>query len=416
MAAAVAAPVARTNQTNAPKNQGRAPVPSIPFPVASLRRSRQAFDTGNLTPGQNVSAMEIPAAGGFLRFIEMVITGTTAGNSAAVAFNADAPWNVLQYIEFLPPSGDPPIVPHSGYQLMLWNKYGFFSQKPPYCDPRRDVNYWASTGTGATGGSFSLTLRLPFEIDPDSGYCAISNSASNKSYLLNLIINTTAAIYSTAPTAAPTVRVIGWMYFWDEPSQSTRQGTQQETAPLDLGSYSQLRIDTPPVTPGDKYLKVNNGGPVLRNMLIVLRTSANARVTTLGDMPQLWDLVFNNRDRFIMSDTQLLSDMAEAYGYQQGTGGSAPNTFGIPAQGGYGLLPQWDVSNGLDQGVRCFPYFNDFAGISPRNPRSQYQVTGDATLLQVRGTSFGSSVATCELLTNLIRPRTAAGLYPADRI
>lgn len=413
---AAAAPVARGTRTSAPQKSSGAPVPSVPFPVSSLKRTRQGFDTGNLTPGQNVSALEIPAAGGFLRFIEMVVTGITAGNSAAVTYNADGPWNILQFIEFLPPSGDPPIVPHSGYQLMLWNKYGFFSQSPPYCDPRRDVQYFATTSTGATGGSFSFTLRLPFEIDPESGYCSITNSAANKSYLLNLIINTTAAVYGVAPTVAPTIRVVGWMYFWDEPSQSTRQGTAQETGPLDLGSYSQLRLDTPPLTPGDKYLKVNNGGPVLRALLLVLRTSAGARVTTLADMPQLWDLVFNNRDRFIVSDNQLLSDMAEAYGYQQGTGGTSPNTFGIPTQGGYGLLPQWDVSNGLDQAVRTFPYMNDFGGINPTNPRSQYQVTGDATLLQIRGTSFGASVATAEILTNLIRPRTSAGLYPANRV
>lgn len=411
------APVARGSGGTAKSNQrSSAPIPVVPFPISSLKRMRQGFDTGNLTPGQSVSALEIPAAGGYLRFIEMVVTLITAGNSAATAFNADGPWNVLQFIEFLPPSGDPPIVPHTGYQLMLWNKYGFFSQSPPYCDPRRDPNYTAVTGTGATGGSASFTLRLPFEIDPASGYCSITNSASNKSYLLNLITNTSAAIYSTAPTVAPAIRIVGWMYFWDEPTSSTRQGTNQNTGPLDVGSYGQLRIDTPPVTPGDKYLKINNGGPVLRTLLMVLRTSAGARVTTLADVPQLWDLVFNNRDRFIVSDLQLLSDIAEAYGYQQGTGGTAPNTFGIPTQGGYGLLPQWDVSNGLDQGVRTFPYLNDFGGINPTNPRTQYQVTGDATLLQIRGTSFGASVATVELLTSLIRPRSSAGLYPSDRI
>lgn len=411
------APVARGTAQNAKANQGgRAPTPVVPFQISSLKRMRQGFDTGNLTPGQSVSALEIPAAGGYLRFIELVVTLITSANAAAVTFAADGPFNALQYIEFLPPSGDPPIVPHSGYQLMLWNKYGFFSQSPPYSDPRRDPNFFCVTTAVATGGSAAFTLRLPFEIDPASGYCAITNSAANKSYLLNLIINTTAAIYGTAPTTAPAVRVVGWMYFWDEPTQSTRQGTAQAVGPLDVGSYSQLRIDTPPLTPGDKYLKINNGGPVLRVPIITLRTSASARVTTLADMPQLWDLVFNNRDRFIVSDLQLLSDIAEAYGFQQGTGGTAPNAFGIPTQGGYGLLPQWDVSNGLDQGVRTFPYLNDFGGVNPTNPRSQYQVTGDATLLQIRGTSFGASVATAEILTNLIRPRSSAGLYPADRI
>lgn len=337
--------------------------------------------------------------------MELVVTGITAANAATVVFAADGPFSALAFVEFMPPSGDPPIVPHTGYQLMLWNKLGFFSQAPPFADPRRDVGFFATAGSGGTGGSFSFTLRLPFEIDPESGYCSISNSAANKSYLLSMIMAPTASIYTTPPTSAPVLRIVGWMYYWDEPSATTRAGAQQETEPLDLGSFSQLRIDTPPLTAGDKFIKVNNAGPVLRQLLVVLRTSAGLRVTTNADVPALWDFLFNTRDRFLISDSQLLSDMAEATGYQAGTGG-----------GGFGTAPAFDTANGLDQAVRFFPYFNDFAGISPINPRTQYQVTADATLTQIRGTSFGATVATAEILTNLIRPRSVSGLLPASRI
>lgn len=396
---AVSAPVARTNGATAkPANRAGQTAPQVPFAVASLRRVRQAFDTGNLTPGQNVAAIEVPAAGGFLRYLELAVTLTTAGNSAAVTFAADGPWNALSFIEFMPPSGDPPIVPITGYQLMLWNKYGAFSQSPPFSDPRRDVNFATTVGTGATGGSASFTLRLPFEIDPATGFCSLTNSAANKSYLLNLICNTTANIYGVAPTAAPTIRVIGWMYYWDEPSASTRQGTNQETGPVGLGSYSQIRQDTPPVTPGDKTIKLNNAGPVLRAVILCLRTAAGAR--TNADLPATWDFMFNTRDRFLISDSQLVSDMAEAFGYQQGTGAN-----------GWGTAPSYDAANGLDTGVRCFPYLMDFGGVSPDGPRSQYQVTADASLTQVRGISFGASASTLEIHTNLVRPKDAASLY-----
>src|SRR5437762_1526176 len=314
--------VARQAPQNAQSGKpGQTQTASVPFPIASLKRIRQAFDTGNLSLGQNVAAIEIPAAGGFMRYMELVCTGITAGNSAAVTFQADAPWNALSFIEFLPPSGDPPIVPHTGYQLYLWNKYGAFSQSPPYSDPRKDNQFSATVNTGATGGSWSFTLRLPFEIDPASGFCAITNSAANKSYLLNLIVNTSGNIYSVAPTAAPTVRVIGWMYYWDEPAAQTRQGTSQAPGPLGLGSFSQLRLDQPPITAGDKYIKVNNAGPVLRSLGVVLRT-ASARETD-ANAPATWDFVFNTRDRWLMTDLQLLSDMAESYGYGQNYTGVA---------------------------------------------------------------------------------------------
>lgn len=397
-----AAPVARTSaQTAQPAKKGAASA-SVPFPIASLKRNRQAFDTGNLNLGQSVSAIEIPAAGGFLRWIEMVITGTTSGNAATVVFNADAPGNVLSFIEFLPPSGDPPIVPHTGYQILLWNKYGAFSQSPPYSDPRRDPGYFTTAGASGTGGSFQLTIRLPFEIDPGSGFCSITNSAANKSYLLNLTVNTSGNIYGTAPTSPPVVRVVGWMYFWDEPASQTRQGTSQVPGPIGLGSFSQLRLDQPPITAGDKYLKVNNAGPVLRGLGIVLRASNGTRASvSAGDIPSVWDFVFNTRDRWLISDGQLVSDMAEAYGY------------GLM----YGTaLPVADAPLGLDTSVRFFPYFIDYGGVAPTNPRSQYQVTADATLTQIRGISFGATVATMEILSNLIRPASAAALYPSNRI
>lgn len=381
---------------------------SVPFPIASLKRIRQAFDTGNLSYGQSVAAIEIPAAGGFLRYIEMVVTGITAGNAATVTFNADAPFIALSFIEFLPPSGDPPIVPHNGYQLFLWNKYGTFSQAPPYADPRRDPQYSITPGAGATGGSFTFALRLPMEIDPSSGFCSITNSAANKSYLLNLTVGTAATIYGTAPTTGPAVRVVGWMYYWDEPASRTRQGTEQVPTPLGLGSFSQLRIDQPPITAGDKYIKVNNGGPVLRMLVFALRAAAGTRAGVAGaDVPATWDFVFNTRDRWLISDTQLQSDMAEEFGYQV--------PFGTAVQTNQAAVP--DAAGNLDVSVRAFPYFMEIPCVDgPRGSRAQYQVTADATLTQIRGTSFGATVSTMEIFTNLIRPSSAAALYPPGRI
>lgn len=409
-----AAPVARTQRQHvagggASRGGGGGGGGTVPFPIASLKRIRQAFDTGNMSYGQSAAAIEIPAAGGFLRYMEFAITGITAGNAATVTFNADAPGNALQFIEFLPPSGDPPIVPHTGYQLLLWNKYGVFSQAPPYSDPRRDpAGFSVTAGAGATGGSFSVTLRLPMEIDPYSGFCAITNSAANKSYLLNLTWATAVQLYGTAPTTGPALRCIGWMYYWDEPAGQTRQGTQQGTKPLGLGSFSQLRIDQPPITAGDKYIKVNNGGPVLRALIFVLRAPNGTRASvTGGDIPATWDFVFNTRDRWLISDTLLQSDMAEYYGYQTPT---AAAVLAAPVN-----VP--DAAGNLDISVRAFPYFMEIPNIDgPRHPRSQYQVTADATLTQIRGISFGATVATMEILTNLIRPSSAAALYPPNRI
>ena len=402
-----AAPVARQAPQSSVKKNG-ATAPQVPFVIASLRRSRTSFDTGNMVLGQNQPAIEIPATGGFARFIEIEVDITTAGNAAAVAFQADSPQNIFSFVEFLPPSGDPPIVPHTSYQLFLWNKYGAFSARPPFCDPNSTPAAFGTAGGGATGGSAYVKFRIPFETDPGSGFTSITNSAANKSYLLNLTVNSSAAVYSVAPTNAPTIRAQGWIYYWDEPAAQTRAGSKQVPGPLGLGSFSQLRLDQPPITAGDKYIKVNNAGPVLRGLGIVLRTAAGARIlnSAVTDIPQLWDFVFNTRDRWLISDRMLQQDMAMAYGY----GLAYAGTRLVPT------LPTLDGPQGLDNGVRFFPQFMEFGDIHPMYPRSQYQVTGDATLTQIRGTSFGANVATMEILSNLLRPDSSVSLYPANRI
>ncbi len=199
------------------------------------------------------------------------------------------------------------------------------------------------------------------------------------------------------------------MYYWDEPAAMTRQGTAQTPGPLGLGSFSQLRLDQPPVTTGDKFLKVNNAGPVCRALGMVLRSATGTRAgVSAADIPATWDFVFNTRDRWLLADTQLVSDMAEYYGYGQALSGTQ---FAA-------VFPSADGPLGFDTSVRFWPYFQDAGGpgIFPTGPRSQFQITADATLTQIRGISFGATVATMEILTNLLRPVSAAALYPSNRI
>ncbi len=172
------APVARQQAKSEPARKPSSAA-GVPFPIASLKRIRDSFDTGNLALGQSVPAQEIPATGGYARWIDMEVQVTTAGNAATVAFQADAPMNVLSFVEFLPPSGDPPIVPHTSYQLFLWNKYGAFSTMPPYSDPmgtaaspnNTAAGWFATAGAGATGERGPARREhLPDDLLPPCGH------------------------------------------------------------------------------------------------------------------------------------------------------------------------------------------------------------------------------------------------------
>jgi len=83
----------------------------------------------------NLGPLEIPPTG-FLRFLDLILSGVTSGNAATVAFKADAPFNAISYITLTNAAGDTIIVPIDGYALYLFNKYGALSEDPPGGDPK----------------------------------------------------------------------------------------------------------------------------------------------------------------------------------------------------------------------------------------------------------------------------------------
>lgn len=365
-------------------------LPVTPFTRAARKKNQLSFSTSNVLGAAQVQLQPIEVTpGGFLRFIELQVVGTTAGNAAATAFAADAPWNVISFISLTNSAGDTIIVPVTGYQLFLINKYFAMSEDPPNCDPRRDPNYAVTTGAGATGGSFNFSLRIPLEIDPRDAFCAIPNSAANKAYQLQIMLAPTTTVYTTAPTAAPTVAITGYNYFWTQPRSESGAGNPQEAYPRGNGSVSLIRLQTIATTQGDKINKLTNVGNVLRQVMFVLRTAAGAR--SAADWPAISQFLINNDTMFYLPTAQWQADMAVAYGYN---------------------MAAVELAGGLDNGVFVVPYFNDQRGrIMCDGPRDQWLPTLDATLLQHRGTSFGATAATLEVITNEIKPVSADALY-----
>jgi len=387
------------------KPQGAAPAAPqavIPFTRAAREKSFLAFDTGALTTSTSattqVSPIQLPAAG-FLKYIEIVVTATTAGNSVSVTYNADGPWNILNYVSLTNSAGDTIITPMTGYQLFLINKYGAIGTEPPYADPRGDSLYSATTGTGATGGSFTFQLRIPLEIDPRDAYGAVPNLASNKAYNLQFIINGTNSVYGTsaAPTAGPTVRIQGTSYFWSQPFAQTPFGTGQATAPDSDGSVSMWRLQTAPVTSGDRYVTLTNVGNVIRMWIFVLRQSSGARITSnSSDWPATSQLILNNDVLLHLPLTNWQNDIAQSYGYV------------------FGAI---EAARGLDYGVfPIFHFFDQRGNVKVDSARDQLLPTLDATLVQFHATTFSSNANTLEIISNEIKPVSAASLYSLNLV
>lgn len=369
-----------SQQTTENPAKGKTPTGiALPFQIASRTMSRYSFNTTStlgtgITP---VTPVQIPAVG-FLRRLQLKVTVTA---TAGTAFPGDGPFNIINSIELRTAAGNDLIVPVTGYQLYLINKYGHPTVASPYSDPKY-VSYSTTTGTAAT-----FYLDLPLELDAETGWGSIPALASNRSY--QVVINLSPYSVITSATAA-TVSIDGVAHYWSEPPAQSASGLAQETQPQGLGTISQWQLDTPPITPGDKYVKLQNVGNFMRNIIFVLRTASGARTAT--DWPAVTEVYLDNEPMFYLPSLDWQRAMRQQFGL---------------------AATALDAANGLDTGVFVLP-FDALVGSTsgdPANSRSQYLPTLDSSQLQIRGMSFGATASTLEILSNSVIPRTSADIY-----
>lgn len=369
-----------------PPRAGSAPVAqALPFNIASRRMSRFSFTTGTQTLSAGaplpLSPVQIPAVG-YLSYLNLEITVTGTGGTTP-AFTPDAPFNVLQAVEFKTASGNDIIVPLTGYQLYLTNKYGAQFTEAPFSDARLGRQF------SAAAPSAHFFLQIPLEIDAQTGYGSIPALASNRSYQLSLTLAAISTLVSGAPGV--TVTINGTAYYWSEPPAVSQSQMPQTTAPLGLGSLSQWQIEMPPVTPGDKYIKSNNTGNVIRTLIYTLRNAAGARIDTNG-WPGVTELYLDNEPLLYLTNNEWEDLMQKWF---QFTGNVK------------------DTVSALDTGVYVIPFHCLAGGVAGNvmNSRAQLLPTLDASQLQIRGTSFGSAASTLEIITQSIVPVSSASLF-----
>lgn len=374
--------MSQTTVAQNPKTD-KAPAIALPFPIASRRANRFSFTTGTVnlgTAGVPISPIQLPAVG----YLSSITLEVTIATTAGTAFGADGPWNLIQSIELRTAAGNDIIVPITGYMLYLVNKYLHPTIMSPWSDPKYNRQYSTTAGTAA-----HFFLDIPLEIDSETGLGSIPALASNRSYQLVII----AAPYTVVTTAsAGTIKIDGTANYWTEPPAQSASGLSQATGPDGLGLVNQIQLETPPITPGDKYIKLNNVGNIIRGIIFVLRNSSGVRIGATTDWPAVTELYLDNEPLMYMSYNEWQLRMARWFGCS---------------------ATALDAVNGLDTGVFVLP-FDALAGSTsgdPANTRSQYLPTLDASQLQIRGTSFGAAVSTLEVLTNSVIPVRSSDVY-----
>jgi hypothetical protein len=336
----------------------------------------------------------------FLENIVLDVAATTSGN--ACTFSMDSPWTFFSSIQLLDPAGQAIITPITGYQLYLLNKY--LPDTDCAFDPIRDPNYLLSTATGI----LSFRLSVPVEHRRRDALGALNNSAANQRYLLTLTTSALNTIgqgnlfLTNALTTAAVYTVNAYQQYWTSPPATitTSAGaTQVQGTPSGLGTVGFVRYERHNEMNGGgaPQIQLNNVGDYISDIFFVNRLAATYNLRDQASWPNPWAWWVNDFQVFALTVNDWQRWMARFYNFWSGIQ--------------VGILPP-TLGGMLDIGVFTLPWLHGlFDNQENFGPANQYLPTDATTKLQIRGSTWGSTVGFVEVITRLIRPVSGAALF-----
>lgn len=291
-----AGPVPPGVSTDVPSQQ------SIPFSRAAAPPRTQVGQTTGpqaLTAGQQSVPFTLAGTGYWL-WLDNFVVLAAAGNAATVALQEDAPWSALALITN--DDGGPQNINIGGYALYLINIYGGSGiVRDPALSADANVYSALTTGAGATAGSGQFALRVPIAINDRSYVGLFGNQDRATKYNMRTDLAGSASIYSTAPTALPTVTISRTYGFLPVPSATSADGRPQESIPAHYGCIHYLtsvRSDAPPATGSPINHYIRNLANAARLMMLIFRANgsratANANLPTQIDFKLGTDVIFS---------------------------------------------------------------------------------------------------------------------------
>jgi hypothetical protein len=373
--------------TATPSASGSAPAqnqapPQRPFRAGTIRTLVQDGYQQSVTLSTSTQTLlqYTPTPNAYLRGLWLQTVCTAAGNSATVAFNGDSPWIVFQSVTFADANQKPIVGPLNGYQLMVANKYGGYQYND---DPRASAVYSTTTGSGASGGSFTFILYVPLEVDSRDTLGSLQNKSASSAFQLLLTANTLSAVYSTAPTAAPSVQVTVLEDGYLQPKPSDAVGNPLAQAPPQLGSTQYWTLGTYNALNGSQQVQLSQGlgYPVRLFAAINYDVSNSTRATGDTDFPTATSYIFRGTTFWNCTKTIWKDQMSRQAGFTSTTADSA---------------------NGLENGVYTLFFNNDFGLQDGDELRNAYLQTQQGDQFQMVATFNGNS--NLQWLANYVAP------------
>jgi hypothetical protein len=347
-----------------------------PFPVGVYESGTQDYDN---SAGMQTTPVQMPlwnvSPTGWLRGLWFDFTLTTSANAAAVAFVADpinGGFSGCQKVVLYDLGGEV-IISLSGYEWLVIQKFGGYFEVG---DPRADITFSQTAGSGSTGGSAHFLMYLPFEIVARDGLGTVQNE-SKPGWRVELWLDSSTQTYSVAPTTLPTVRVRGYADSYTEPAAAAPNGRPFAQTPPLPGSLQYWKSENQALSAGTSRYDLTNGvGFPIRNIIYYGRDAGNStRATADGNWPDPATLLLGNINYFTRSKNLWISKMSKTYGLAN-LGATSPAA---------------DSAQGRENGV--FPVWltQDF-GLNPGNElRFKYLDTQVNSLIRFTG-SFGGAM------------------------
>jgi hypothetical protein len=318
---------------------------------------------------------------GWLRGFWCLFECVTAGNSANVAFAADGPFNAVNKITFKDVGNREVFGPLGGYDWAQTNKWGGYFE---IGDPRSDPTFSTTTSTGATGGSFTMILYIPIEAVSRDSLGDIENKSSSSAYKIEIVLEASGTIYTTAPTTLGTVRLRITSDSYTEPAAADAMGRPLAQAPPAAGTMQYWTSENVALNPGSAKYLLNNGiGYPIRNLIFKLVNSTGSRSTGDTDWPDPVTFTFGQVQLFQRLTKLWISRMGKNYGL---TSASA------------------DVSLGRENGVYPVWFTRDFGFKPGVELRNALLVTKTGNTLQWQGTIGGTGTHTLYVSVNYLVP------------
>ena len=375
-------------KTAAAQNKNAPPPQPYPFPVGVYESIIQDYDQ-QVINALAVSAWVAPVQApiwnvsptGWLRTLWLDFTLTIAGNAATPVFTADDVFALVNKVTVYD-LGNIVVMQLTGYEWMLTNKFGGYYTLG---DPRNDITYSKTTGSGASAGSCHFALALPFETVARDALGTVQNE-SKPGWKVELYIAAASAVYSTQPTATGTasVHVKGYAESYTEPAAAASNGRPFAQTPPLPGTIANWRSENLPLPAGNAKYDLTNGiGYPIRNVIYYGRDASDqTRATADNNWPDpaqltLGSVVLFNRSKSLWQ-TRLGRDF---------------DLFSVTA----------DSASGRENGVYPVYFTRDF-GLQPGDEmRFKYLDTQVNSQLRFSG-SFGGAMTFFALVNWLAVP------------